>query len=289
MKTRLLLLAILFLPLLSIAQESDIGVIGGMSNYHGTLQAKQFTFFESHPSLGFFYKKEIQPRLSLRFMLTFAQISGDDHYSPDSNLVLRNLSFHSNITEFQTGLEYNFLDLTEYRFTPYIFIGVAVFHFKPTALDTAGKRVDLQSLNTEGEGLKEYPSKKAYSLTQISIPFGGGIKFAINDHILLGVEFDLRKTFTGYLDDVNGTYADQSILLSERGPEAVSMAFRTNRLPGHSADPYPVAGTLRGTGRGTDWYYSAGITLAYRFGSSGGFGGSANGKDTKEVRCPSNK
>ena len=111
MKIKSILLVILCLHINSFAQEKNLGIFAGMSNYDGTLQPKQFTFFESHPSIGFFYKGEIKPQLYLRFMLTFAQISGDDKYSPDSNIVLRNLSFHSNITEFQTGLEYNFLDL----------------------------------------------------------------------------------------------------------------------------------------------------------------------------------
>ncbi len=81
-------------------------------------------------------------------------------------------------------------------------------------------------MSTEGEGLVEYPDRKPYNLFQFSIPFGGGIKFRVSDHIVVAYEIGMRKTFTDYLDDVSTRYVDQAILLNERGPGAVAMAFR---------------------------------------------------------------
>jgi hypothetical protein len=103
--------------------------------------------------------------------------------------------------------------------TPYVFVGVAVYHFNPYAYDTTGKKVYLQPLSTEGEGLPQYPGRKEYALTQLAIPFGGGIKFRITDRVVLAYEIGMRKLFTDYLDDVSNTYVSETVLLAAKGPK----------------------------------------------------------------------
>ncbi len=56
----------------------------------------------------------------------------------------------------------------------YVFGGVALFHFDPYVMDS-GEKVFLKPLSTEGQGLAEYPDRKAYSLTQFTLPFGAGV------------------------------------------------------------------------------------------------------------------
>ncbi|MBX5438433.1 MAG: hypothetical protein IRZ29_02695 [Thermoflavifilum sp.] len=243
------------------AQDRSIGLLLGLSNYTGDLQYRRYTFKEAHPAVGIFYDQELSAHIALRGMLSYATISGDDRYGKDSTTILRNLSFQSHIEELQVNLRYQLWDLHEKGFTPYGFVGLAVFHFNPTALDTNGQRVSLRPLSTEGEGLAAYPDRKPYALTQLAIPFGGGLLWAISPRVRLGLELGLRKTFTDYLDDVSKTYVDQATLQAAKGPLAVRMAYRTNQLPGHQSDPYPPDGTPRG-GKYKDWYYYTAITVS---------------------------
>ena len=100
--------------------------------------------------------------------------ASDQYNKPD--LVFRNLSFQNNITEWNLLAEYTFLDITQKKFSPFLFAGIAVFHNNPYAYDTLGQKVYLKPLSTEGEGLSQYPGQKPYSQTQFSIPFGGRYK-----------------------------------------------------------------------------------------------------------------
>jgi len=255
--------AIQHMPASVYAQDRSIGVLVGASNYTGDLQYRRYTFLEAHPALGIFYDQEIHPHFAARGMFSYATISGDDRYGKDSTTILRNLSFQSHILELQVNMRYQLWDLHEKPLTPYVFAGIALFHFNPTALDTNGQRVALRPLSTEGEGLAAYPDRKPYALTQLAIPFGGGLLWAVSPSVRLGIEIGLRKTFTDYLDDVSKTYVDQNTLLTAKGPLAVRMAYRTNQLPGHQSDPYPPAGTPRG-GKYKDWYYYTALTLSVR-------------------------
>jgi hypothetical protein len=45
----------------------------------------------------------------------------------------------------------------------------------------------------------------------LSIPFGVGLKYSINDRINVGFEIVHRLTNTDYLDDVSKTYVDPSV------------------------------------------------------------------------------
>lgn len=273
--------AILFLSIINIqAQNFRVVVFGGVSNYQGDLQAKKYTFDQAHPAFGFGGLYEINDKLFVRANTTFGTVSANDKYSKDINILERNLNFTSPITDINLGLEYDILSLYEHSVTPYIFAGVSVFHFNPYTTDTAGKRVYLQPLGTEGEGF--YQGRSKYDLTQIAIPFGGGLKFAISDDVRLGVEVGLRKLFTDYLDDVSMTYADKSQLLANNGPEAVELAFRGDEL--HKGLTYPPDGTIRGNPKSKDWYYFTMLTLSFRI-SGGGEKYAVQGGKAK-VGCP---
>lgn len=287
MKKLLIMVATALLPLIAMAQSApEVGIFAGASVYDGELQQKRISYKQSHPSIGLFFREEVIPNLFIRAGFTYGKISGNDKYGRDSSVRLRNLNFQSNILDFDLLGEYNFLDIDQYRFTPYVFAGVALFHFNPYTYDTINRKVYLQPLSTEGQGVAGY-NRKPYNLTQLAIPFGAGMKFALGDNVLLGIEVSLRKTFTDYLDDVSTTYVDQNKLLAARGAEAVELAFRTNELPGHEKDPYPADGTMRGSSKYNDWYYFTGITLSFRLGGAGGAnGGTARGKALRALGCP---
>ena len=253
-----LLLAALLSPLLTQAQWK-VNLFGGFSNYNGDLQSADYTTQQSHLSLGAGIQYDLNAHFALLSNLTYGKVGASDSYSPFADLRARNLSFFTDIGELNVLFEYDILDLRNHWVTPYVFAGAAVYHFNPYAYDTTGKKVYLRPLSTEGEGLPQYPGRKEYALTQMAIPFGGGIKFRITDRVTLAYEIGLRKLFTDYLDDVSNSYVSQSVLLADKGPEAVEMAYRGNQLEGGAA--YPAAGTPRGGPKHDDWYYMSGLKV----------------------------
>lgn len=283
-KTLIGLFVLLSVPSLLFAQNNapEVGIFGGISTYNGDLTPNSFSFQQSHPAFGIFIRKAVYKGFSLRLGATFGKLSGADSLSSDSSVRTRNLDFQSNVTDVHLMVEYNFLDYSKTGFTPYVFVGISVFHFDPYTKDTSGLRVYLSPLSTEGEGLQTYPDRKPYNLTQISIPFGVGVKYALSPVVNLGFEFRINKTFTDYLDDVSTTYVDENNLLAERGPTAVEYAYRTNELPGHKSAAYPADGTMRGSAAHKDWYYFTGLTLSFNLNGGNGL----FGKGLRQLRCP---
>ncbi|HEX4852204.1 MAG TPA: DUF6089 family protein, partial [Puia sp.] len=164
-----LLIAGLLLPGLLQAQRWHVNILGGISNYSGDLQSKTFTLDQSNFAFGVGAQYDLTHHISVLSNLALLKVSAADKYNkPD--LQPRNLSFQSQIFEWNLLGEYNFFDLSKKSFTPYVFAGVAYFHFNPYTFDTAGEKIYLQPLSTEGEGLPEYPNNKPYSLNQFAIP-----------------------------------------------------------------------------------------------------------------------
>jgi opacity protein-like surface antigen len=237
-----------------------VNLFGGFSNYSGDLQSKMFTTDQSYGALGAGLQYDFTSHVSVLSGFNYGKVSAADKFNKPE-LQLRNLSFQSQIFEWNLMGEYNLFDLSEKRFTPYVFAGIAIYHFNPFAYDTLGRKVFLKPLSTEGEGLAQYPDRKPYSLTQFAIPFGAGIKLRITDNVTLAYEIGFRKLFTDYLDDVSTRYIDQTILLNAKGPEAVEMSYRGNEVKGGSTT-YPTEGTVRGSAKHKDWYYFSGIRVS---------------------------
>ena len=190
--TSLLLLAIL--PVFANSQNLHADLFAGVANYQGDLQGKRFTFSQSHPAIGLGASYDITSKFIGRIGFTYATIEASDKKNTAAKGVeFRNLNFKTKISELQLGLEYNIFDLNERSFTPYVFAGVAGYHFNPYTNDAAGNKVYLKPLSTEGQGLAAYPDRKEYKLTQFAIPFGAGVKLALSDKIQVGLELGLRK------------------------------------------------------------------------------------------------
>ena len=76
-----------------------------------------------------------------------------------------------------------------------------------------------------------------------------------------------RKTFTDYIDDVSSSYVDQDLLLANRGPKAVELAYRGEEFPGGAG--YPKEGEQLGTPTEMDWYYFVGLSVEIKLNSIG--------------------
>src|SRR5258708_20598331 len=179
-------------PLFTQAQW-HVNLFGGFSNYIGDLQSKAYTTQQSNGAFGAGLQYDLNGHISLLSNLSYGRVSANDAYNTKPDLRARTRSFDTKIVEGNLLVEYNLLDLEEHRLTPYGFAGVAVYHFDPYAYDIMGKKVYLHILSTEGEGLPQYPNHKPYKLTQLAIPFGGGIKFRASDKVGLAYEIGPPK------------------------------------------------------------------------------------------------
>lgn len=155
--------------------DSELGIITGSSYYMGDLNTRKH-FNKSSLLIGVVYKMNFTERYSLRISSSYSKLRGA------KEIMSKPYTFESKYMDVAAGLEYNFLPFwiperpLMYKWTPYVHAGLGMVFAKT------------------GSG--------------ITIPFGLGMKFALNDNITLGTEWSFRKTFTDNLDglsDPNGT------------------------------------------------------------------------------------
>ena len=274
----------------AFCQERDksttIALFTGIINYQGDLNPNSFTFRHSHFTTGLIIHKPLNRWLSLRAGANIGRIEAADRYNRDY-LKPRNLSFFTSIKEAYAGLELTMPYMSTRRFTPFMYGGLAIFHFNPWTYDNNGAKTYLKPLSTEGQGLPQFPKQRPYNLTQLAFAFGGGAKFAITDCINIGIDFSQRKTFTDYLDDLSSMYVDKNTLLQAKGPKAVELAYRGDELAG--GQPYPAHGEQRGTPSEMDWYYFLGVTMEIKLNCIGDlFASFSRNNSIASQRCPRN-
>ncbi|GLU55089.1 hypothetical protein Dfri01_45500 [Dyadobacter frigoris] len=216
---------------------STVGFGVGTSNYYGDMASYttplRSTFGMMRWNVSGNYTRHFTPRLAARASFTYARIVGEDYKmnknDPTNLRFPRNLSFRNDLKEFAVvGIFKLTPDNRSYdrrpQFSAYLFGGIAVVAHNPKALDTLGGNwIKLQSLGTEGQGRPGYA--KPYSLIQFAIPVGIGVRYKINDRFDISAELGFRKTFTDYLDDVAGNYADPAVFADN--PLALKMANRS--------------------------------------------------------------
>ena len=258
----------------------EFGIMLGGSNYQGDLVASGFETRGTHFNGGVIVRYNPVQRFTFRLGANYGHISGDDRwYSGDPDRAFRNLHFKSVLWDVHAGFDIN-LNTFEFKqqkgVIPYLTFGVAVFKFNPQAEftydpnswqatelqnyasleDRDGEIVDLQPLGTEGQQTTEYNELSWYSLTQVSIPVGVGVKFRLNKRWGIGVEYVPRITFTDHLDDVSGAYVEPVYTESQYGAISPSMSDRSVSRN--------EAGTLRGSDDGNDRYAIFGFNITYR-------------------------
>ena len=237
--------------------------------------------------------------LGVRLAIQYTYVEGDDKNSVTIGTTRnyrkeRNLDFRSNIWEAYTGAEFfpimffkrNDIEYSP-RLRPYIFAGVGVYHFNPqgSLTDQNGNKSwhYLHPLHTEGEGFPEYPTQKPYSLTQINIPFGGGLKYKLTEKVNLGLELLYRKTFTDYIDDVSTTYIDKSSFNKNLSPTDAYLALRLfDKAPSSGGRSASVV--KRGNPNQNDTYFSLAIKLGIRLANN--FENDDDRNASKVFKCP---
>ena len=271
-----------------------LGDLGGHAGY-GTTFIKDLNVPLTKFMKGAFVSVYPNEWLGFRLAAQYTYIEGQDKIintngPNESYRKFRNLDVRSDVWEAYTAVEFFPLmfmhrDEEEYwpKVRPYVFGGVGVFHFNPqgSLTDANGDKTwyNLQPLHTEGQGFAEYPSRKPYSLTQLNIPFGAGIKYILYDNMNLGLELLYRKTFTDYMDDVSTTYIDPDLFNKYLSPQDANIAIQ---IHDKSSGVYTRTdpGFQRGNPKNFDAYFSFLFKIGIRLGGNG------NDRQAEQRSCP---
>ena len=245
--------------------RSEIFVAGGGFFYIGDLNNQSaIDMPQWGASLGL--RTRLDNRWVVRAAFSYGQLECDKDY-----ITRRNLSFRSPIFEGAAMIEFDFRPYgpgaTENVWTPFIFGGLAIFHYNPQALyteaDGNSRWVALQPLHTEGQATSVYPHRRPYRLTQLNMPFGVGVRWRVSKSISLTVEYGFRNTWTDYLDDVSTTYVGAELLSAEvtNGGMAAILADRSSEVEAGFVNP---VGMKRGDDSLNDWYsyFNASISIS---------------------------
>lgn len=268
----LALTALFALPFTASAQLEmrglEIGPWAGASVYFGDLNT---TFNLDRPNIagGFGARYNFNHRLAARVSFNYGKIEGYDSDSDNPFEANRNLSFESTIYDGTAQFEFNFLPYfhghKEYFFTPYVYAGISVFRYQPTAESDAGVTVSLRELGTEGQLRGE-----EYLTLGSAVTGGFGFKWDLSYELSMDVNIGIRMANTDYLDDVSTTYPDVTDLSRSRGPIAVELSDRGLMLDA-GGDRIDREGEQRGDATINDRYIFVGLGFNYYFG---------------DVRCP---
>lgn len=267
MKTRVVIALVCLLGLVqnriqaqdAIVQEGEFGVGLGAGHYFGDLNTSAGL---NRPKIAasVFFRKNFSNYIAARIGVSYARLGYSDVYNKDNEYMYRrNLSFNSNVWELSLQGDFNFFRFMpgepQYSFTPYITLGVGVFSYDPFAY-LNGEKIFLRPLGTEGQGSSLYPERKQYSSMAVSIPFGVGLKYAVNERINVGFEILYRFSNTDYLDDVSTTYVDPAAF--PPNPDgSPSQAFLLHDRSYEVGEPIGIPGRQRGNSKQKDNFVTA--------------------------------
>ena len=247
-------------------QSKEIGIALGTAYYKGDINPNAHLGGRLTVGYGGFYRHNFSTRLGLRINYFQGRIEAWDEDSPDPWQQNRNLHFRNDVGELSALFEINYLDHQignpSHRLTAFLYAGLGVYTHMPEAeLDV--RWTPLQPLGTEGQGTTwgEANSVDAYGTTGISMPIGFGFKSNIGPFTTLNIDWGVRKTWTDYLDDVSGMYADRAVLLQERGEVTAALADRSLQPEGGVNNQ---GGLQRGDPSRTDMYAYITASLSFR-------------------------
>lgn len=268
MKNLLLICLISLLGTGSIkSQYLEYGFGIGGSVYWGDLNAPDFGSNLSNTNLAVqaVAKLNFSEYFAFKTNLLYGKLSGDDGNSFQEWQKQRNLDFHSTLVEFSVLGEYH---LFGYNFgednplSPYLTAGIGAFYFNPKT-QYQGVTYALQPLGTEGQGMPGFASK--YSRLSLAIPFGAGVKLRMNEQVNISFDVLARKTFTDYIDDLSTNYVAYDELAAGNGVLAANLGNRIAEYLGQDEPVIIETGSKRGGSDVTDYYFTAMVTLTFKF------------------------
>lgn len=258
----------------SLGLMNSLTDVGGRKG-KGKPFVKDLNIKNFRPSVGLYVAANFSDMVYLRLEGTFGKVLGDDKALEKVKATTfgryeRNLSFRSKINDFMLAAEIHPLQFKLYEngtpdLSPYLLLGVGVFSFNPQA-NLNGTWHNLQPLSTEGQGFTAYPNRKPYSLTQLNIPLGIGLRYDLSATLNARFEVVHRILRTDYLDDVSEIgYINPALFVSNLQPNQVLLA---NQLYDRrrELDPGGVFATeQRGDPTDKDAYFTIQFKIGYTF------------------------
>jgi hypothetical protein len=276
-----------------------LGDLGGNQGV-GTRFVKDVNFPVTKMAKGIYANIYPTEWLGFRVALNHGRLEGYDSLikakgGAEDFRKLRNLQFQSSLLEAYAAVEFyptvffEQYDGLQGKFRPYGLIGIGAFKFNPKgkyyAPDGTSQWVELKPLRTEGQGMKEYPDRKEYSLMSLEVPVGFGFKYYLKENLYVGMEVLHRKSFSDYVDDVSTNYIDPALFGQYLTPQQAAMAnqlhYRENFIP-YGPTSRPGLNEQRGNPKQNDSFFSTILRLGWRLNDSN----SPNGRALRQLRCP---
>ena len=211
--------------LLGFSQIHEMGMFLGGSNTISDLGSTHFIYANS-PAFGLIYRWNLTTRYALRASFITTSLKSSDYNANDLSRFNRFFEVDNKVFEFSAGMEVNFFDFDlhnqDREFSPYFFTGINYFQYQ---------------LFTIRNGLSSIDVNKYDSALEFSIPAIVGIKFSINNSLVLSFETGIRYSLT---DNIDGS----------------------NPIGQFENDIQVKHGELYNN----DWYVFTGIALSYTFG-----------------------
>ncbi len=264
------------------------GLVLGGSNYLGEIGGKyeprasllDADIITTSPAFGGFLRYAANDRVRISGEVNYVHIRQADQNAEDPARQARNLNFRNRMVEFGFRTDFtvfhiadrsnnrNFSKPGKLFIKGFVFTGVYGVLHNPQAQITydpnnewEDRWYDLRPLRTEGQ-VEEYASLIA------AIPMGLGIEFGLGYGWVLGLEGSWRSTFTDYLDDISGMYANPDYLsplaeaISSQSNEATIVAINDPASGNVHNHQYNEGGTYRGNPDTNDSYGTVQVTLA---------------------------
>ena len=248
----------LLLSLSSYSQKGhEIGLRTGTVSYFGDLNT-DYSLTDMGFAIGVVARRNVNNRISYVLAADYGKVSASDANSNNYFQRTRNLSFKSNVFDFNVAMEFNFFPYMhgsdDNYYTPYLFGGFSFMKFNPQA-ELNGQTYNLRDFGTEGQ-----QNGQEYALFSGSFVYGIGLKWDINRDWSINTAISGRNIFTDYIDDVSSEYPDFLSLEARRGITAVELSNR-------SEDPaFARANMQRGNGKNNDVLYFISVGLMRYFG-----------------------
>ena len=266
--------------IIQVGASGFLGDLGGLNKIGTDFSPVDIEFTLTRPALSLAYRYKFAKNFNVHTSFNYLLVAGDDKLTTDIYRNNRNLNFKSNIFELavraelslfksKVGHRYGIKKTLSRRHKSNVkefilFVGVGGFYFNPKGKNpVSGKYEALYPLHTEGQGLTNGP--KQYKRVAVSIPIGAAYRVTLNKIWCVGLEFNYRKTFTDYIDDVHGTYYNKADLLAAYGSTSVLMADPSlGDIPGATSPNGDGSGAQRGD-KEKDSYMSVQVTVGRFF------------------------
>lgn len=198
MKNGLFFFFFITLQSLLFSQNTEIGLFVGASLYTGDIEVAPKNFLpQTRPAVGIFVRQHLSEKWAVRALIAIGGVTGDEKKYPTSKIKEdRGFSFKGTVAELSFLPEWRPFSIGNVHF--YAFTGLAATYVNPKS------NFNDQGSSSTDPAIVDDQNQK-YPKIALSIPFGGGLQWNINQTTALGAELGFRKTFTDYIDGFSVT------------------------------------------------------------------------------------